>query len=542
MDDKARLRADFEQLTREYKSMESMRKAYSDESLGIIRKQRDMIEKLQRDIESLKAEIDLETRYVQRKSVSDDTLSTLRESIESYTGKVDVEKRNITQLTKQIDVMKNKILEKRKTMGGVNASKENQKLIQKQIRVLENRLDKALVKFNEALATNKTLRKEIDDLRQERVVFDNIYRKLEKQLQAKKKAMANIIEVSNQAYEARDSAQMEIAAIQQSMNRERSEFEEHVLALNREIDTKVLASKDRPFDHTEAGADEEDMKAAASKASASLERDRLAMMATKDKVASYEEGFNKIRAATGISGIEELVTTFISNEDQNFSLFNYVAEQNNEIERLEEGIARLREEASKHSQESGDDVHQHKQLLKDLEARLGSTDSTAEKYEIRYSEASKTINSLKGGIQSLFTRIGCNEKAMSEMLADNVVTENTMLQFLGVIEQRTNEIMQKLATKKRSDAVEDAADEEALGISLGASAAAAKPGQTLVSLLGSGPHTEHGSDMLAPVDPPKVDDYDSDGEESVDDTDARPLSMKELKDKTLRSMSRGGKR
>ena len=34
------------------------------------------------------------------------------------------------------------------------------------------------------------------------------------------------------------------------------------------------------------------------------------------------------------------------------------------------------------------------------------------------------------------------------------------------------------------------------------------------------------------VDPPKLDDYSSDEDESEDEAEARPLSMKELKDKT----------
>ena len=38
------------------------------------------------------------------------------------------------------------------------------------------------------------------------------------------------------------------------------------------------------------------------------------------------------------------VRTFIKNEEQNFSLFNYVNEQTNEIEKLEEQIQQLREE------------------------------------------------------------------------------------------------------------------------------------------------------------------------------------------------------
>lgn len=45
----------------------------------------------------------------------------------------------------------------------------------------------ALVKFNESLAYNKNLRERIDTLRRERVVFDSIYKKLERELHEKKK-------------------------------------------------------------------------------------------------------------------------------------------------------------------------------------------------------------------------------------------------------------------------------------------------------------------------------------------------------------------
>ena len=81
----------------------------------------------------------------------------------------------------------------------------------KQIKVLEHRLHRALVKFNEAIAANKDLREEIDNLRRERVVFDGIYKKLQLELSERKKKMAEIIEVANVAYEARDRAQAEIS-------------------------------------------------------------------------------------------------------------------------------------------------------------------------------------------------------------------------------------------------------------------------------------------------------------------------------------------
>ena len=53
---------------------------------------------------------------------------------------------------------------------------------------------------------NTHLRQEIDSLRRERVVFDELYKKMEKELTQKKNKMAQIIETANSAYEQRDRA------------------------------------------------------------------------------------------------------------------------------------------------------------------------------------------------------------------------------------------------------------------------------------------------------------------------------------------------
>lgn len=104
--------------------------------------------------------------------------------------------KKIGDLEDQIRKAQIRVLEQKKKMGGVNASKENDAMIGKQIRTLESRLDKALVRFNEALAENKTMREKIDHLRVDRVVFDNVYKRLERSLHEKKKEMIAIIEDS----------------------------------------------------------------------------------------------------------------------------------------------------------------------------------------------------------------------------------------------------------------------------------------------------------------------------------------------------------
>merc|ERR1712057_96010 len=120
--------------------------------------------------------------------------------------------------------------------GGIEAESLNNMAIAKQIRILEDRLNAGLQKFNIAIAANKKLRDDIDTLRRERAVFDDIYKKLENELQQKKKEMANIIEQANAAYEARDSAQAQMAALKQQADKEHAEFEKEWRELGKLIE------------------------------------------------------------------------------------------------------------------------------------------------------------------------------------------------------------------------------------------------------------------------------------------------------------------
>merc|ERR1712230_266718 len=85
---------------------------------------------------------------------------------------------------------------------------------------------------------------------------------------------------------------------------------------------------------------------------------------------------------------------------------------------------------------------QRKKALRDLEEKLIRTEKKAEEYETRYQRAVRTISQLKNGIRSIFTRIGCATTSVEEMLGNQGVTESNMMQYLGIIEQRTTEILQ----------------------------------------------------------------------------------------------------
>jgi len=542
--------AELMQLQREYRHMELNRRAYAEESQAVLRKQQATIEKLRKDNDACKGDIAMIMRSSNRPmtTAQQENIQKMHDLGDKYANAIDFERKNISVMEEQVAILKQKILHQRRAMGGVNASKDNHYMIQKQIRILENRLEKALVKFNEAIAHNKTLRNQIDDLRRERVVFESIYRKMERELHDRKQKMAEIIELSNQSYEQRDTYQMEVAAIEQANRKETEDFEEQMMELGRMLENELRLPAPGGRTGTSgigvfgASQSSDDLRAGAKSGAWSSGGVGVGGGGGTDafeRVQNFEEAFNKIKAATGISDIEELVRTFIKNEDHNFSLFNYVNEQNNEIEKYEEQIQALREEERKLSQESGDDVHQHKQIVKELESKLASTETMAEKYEVRCQDLQRVVESLKRGMQSVYEKLDVaaaeGDDGEDQGLAmDAAVSESNMVTFLGIIEQKSNRLLQAYAEVRQAllQAPAKAAPSPDRSESL-------SPSKSLTSVLGAGPKVPMGKDHLN-VNPPKLDEYQSEDEEEDEDDDARPLTRDELKARTLNKLQRRG--
>lgn len=60
-----------------------------------------------------------------------------------------------------------------------------------------------------------------------------------------------------------------------------------------------------------------------------------------------EDAFDQIKEASGISNIEEIVTTFIKAEEQNYSLYNYVNMLNTETDTLEESNKEIKDQINR---------------------------------------------------------------------------------------------------------------------------------------------------------------------------------------------------
>jgi len=65
-------------------------------------------------------------------------------------------------------------------------------------------------------------------------------------------------------------------------------------------------------------------------------------------VKIIEDAFEQIKEQTGIQSNDEIVTTFIKAEEQNYSLYNYVNTLNSDMDTIEEANKNIKAEIEKH--------------------------------------------------------------------------------------------------------------------------------------------------------------------------------------------------
>jgi hypothetical protein len=146
-----------------------------------------------------------------------------------------------------------------------------------------------------------------------------------------------------------------------------------------------------------------------------------------------------------------------------------------------------------------------------------------ETQERKYADATAVVATLKEGVEGIFAKLGC-DKSENDLLSElEGVTETNIMEYLGMIEQRTNDILYMFAQSQSL-----------------ATGKAAAPGAA-VAVLGQGPQKPTGSAVVK-VEPPSTlkaeVEESSDESEADEDKDYRFLSRDELTAKAMKSIGR----
>jgi len=323
-----------------------------------------------------------------------------------------------------------------------------------------------------------------------------------------------IIDESTQAYDQRDDAQARMILLKEKADKDEQQHTSEMKELCRVIDHD---RKLREFMNTKGSERQEESQMVAwrqRKEAMELERKKASQT---DSVESYEAAYERIKEITGEEDMGTIVDKFIECELTNFALFNFVNEQNNDIEMLQEQIQEIKEEMHKFENQGVQTEAERKLILKGLEEKQIAASNKGNGYDEKHKSVAKILDQLNAGVDSLFNKINCDKSAIDNMLGSaEGVTDTNMTQYLGVIEERTNKLllMQAYVTSQKDH-------DEYL--------------KTKTMLIGDGPKaTQQPPNMIVPT---VGDEYDSDGSGDSDE-DSRPLTRGELTNKAMKSVKK----
>lgn len=173
----------------------------------------------------------------------------------------------------------------------------------RRIRALENKLDKAMIKYNEAQSIRKTYEQIVRRLKEERVGFDNQLAAIERTLSAKQRDYEELLLLAGDANHARETALGELDRVragyeEERRRRERELRERHqVVQLRRQMLERI---KQRETMRNQLAETAAQSTTSLSITSATAQKNLVVeKVEQRNKIDVFENAFRKIKEATG---------------------------------------------------------------------------------------------------------------------------------------------------------------------------------------------------------------------------------------------------
>ena len=434
-------------------------KGFFDASQSEIRTNRDEIHRLRQENKDMKSSI-TSTRRVGGNLIESE-LRQLDGNIYHATLKLDKSKDQLAALLKTIVDQEN-VLKEIDTTSKPLVTDDCPTA--RKIRLLENRLDKSLIKYNEAVSIRRTYEQIVKRLKEEQVGFDNQLAAIERTLEAKAHDYQELLNMSHQANCAKESAKKELQDFQKAYAAERIAKDEELAKKKLYVQGKAdqtfkLERKEKQLKQKEADAarqqlDEENQTH--QQLESGPTRTPGESDADAERLAKHEAAFKTIRDATGVTDVNDLLQKHISQEETRRQLQDSVHHSQTRIDQLQSEIDDLTSKLEE-LRYSGSGQLGSRRIVEEFEVHLGETERQTAAHAERYESTVKLLISTKTGIEHL---IGLLQSYKPDLVPPTV-KDDSAVDALKVVEQKlvalADEVMPS-RTGTDNDALVPAAD------------------------------------------------------------------------------------
>jgi hypothetical protein len=169
------------------------------------------------------------------------------------------------------------------------------------IRNLENKLDKAMIKYNEAQSIRKTYEQIVRRLNEERVGFDNQLAAIERTLGAKQRDYEELLLLSGDSNHAKEVASIELDRVRAGYEEERKRREKdlrdrHQVVQLRRTMIERMKQRENMRNQIVSNVDSPSQQVLNSLTQKTVALEKIE---NRNKVDIFENAFRKIKEATG---------------------------------------------------------------------------------------------------------------------------------------------------------------------------------------------------------------------------------------------------
>eukprot|EP00163_Fabomonas_tropica_P031875 TRINITY_DN7753_c0_g1_i2.p1 TRINITY_DN7753_c0_g1~~TRINITY_DN7753_c0_g1_i2.p1 ORF type:complete len:543 (-),score=169.72 TRINITY_DN7753_c0_g1_i2:429-2057(-) len=403
---------ELQDLRNRYTLLEGDRKAYYETSQLTINRGRDIIEQLRAENAELKSRVtEMKVGLAPDQQGASGSIKEMRRMKEEQ----HLLRRQANTLTEQREtkereakLLRDELAIEKKTEA---PPKTEETPHQRRIRDLENRLDKAVIKYNEAVSIRKTYESIVKRLREDKRTFNSQITEIKAAYAQKEKDCEELRLLSHDAVHANDVAAREKADTQRQLAAEKRERDSELANRRRLVEARAEVTQ-----RLEKRQREEKARREQSFTSDSMDDDGLARRSHKgpvqrqkeeteeDKITTYEEAFRQIKEATGLSDVNEVIHKFLTQEDTARNLEMMRDEALRKIDQLnnERWKARQTVEEFKYS---GTGVSGNRRVVDEGESHLQASARRLEMSSARFERIKKLHVNLKAGIEHLHEKL-----------------------------------------------------------------------------------------------------------------------------------------
>ncbi|CAH0597601.1 unnamed protein product [Chrysodeixis includens] len=298
----------------------------------------------------------------------------------------------------------------------------------------ENKLETAKLRFNSIQYENKKIREEIEHMLRDRALFNQAWDKMLAALGKGKKFLTDLFESSTLAYDQRDEWVTKLKSMQEKGKIDQmlqvQEMRDLIKAYDHEMKVYLfLATKGMTRVNHKQELREE---AARRRHEEETKRQQAYYMKLLDDIGKYTEEYNVYR----------IMKLFSKNEQENFSMYQLMADfcAENEVLRRDVEIIRRNTNDRRDWNQMMEDRRQNK--IQRLRAVLEAQQTKTEELRRKNEEKKQLIHDVMSKIHDMFTMLDCSLEPFQNLLGDKQPSIHQLDLSLRLITEKIKEYME----------------------------------------------------------------------------------------------------